>query len=210
MTSGWAVGVVGVVALLSSWGCGGDGGQTGSCGQVPPCGGDIIGSWTAAGSCFDSDNFLAYVLVTFEPGCPAGTSPTLTSSNANRALSASFAADGTYSGSQTWSGAIDFDVPATCLGGATCDDLDVAVGRMVDPANGVVAATCTGTTTCACSVTEGGTASESGTYTTSGSTLETTSAAGVNDTPYCVSGGLLHLVSLSGATVTSDVMLSRR
>jgi hypothetical protein len=205
-----AGGVVGVVAPFLFWGCGVGHGDAASCGQVAPCGGDVVGSWTAAGSCFDGDGFLAYVLVAFAPGCPAGTTPTLTSSNANRALSASFAADGTYSGSSTWSGAIDFDVPAACLGGATCDDLAVAVGRMVDPGNGVVAATCAGTTTCACSVTEGGTATESGTYTTSGSTLETTSAGGVNDTPYCVSGDLLHLVSLTGTTVQSDVMLARR
>jgi hypothetical protein len=32
----------------------------------------------------------------------------------------------------------------------------------------------------------------------------------VNDTPYCVSGGVLPLVSLVGTAVTSDVMLARR
>ncbi len=81
MTWGRAAGVVAVLVPLAFGGCGGGGGDAtgGSCGKIAPCGGDVTGSWTAAGSCFDSDNFLAYILVGYEPGCPAGSAPTLTS-----------------------------------------------------------------------------------------------------------------------------------
>src|SRR5262249_47243770 len=110
----------------------------------------------------------------------------------------------------TWTGAIQFQIPLACLEGSSCSDLDVAIGVLVDPSNGFVAAGCSGTSTCACTVTLGGSSSEAGTYTTSGTTIETTTSDGmVSDTPYCVSGFALHLeaVSATGA-VTSDVVLA--
>jgi hypothetical protein len=153
---------------------------------------------------------MASIADRLQLACPAGVALTQTSSDANRALASTFGADGTYSGTQAWSGSIVFEVPLACLEGGSCNDLEAAIGVFVDPGNGLLGATCGGTSTCSCTFTYGGTRDEAGTYTTSGTTLTTTAADGtVNDTPYCVSGSFLHLDFLVGTEVTSDVVLAR-
>jgi hypothetical protein len=203
---GWSKG--GLLAALALLGCGG-GGDAQSCGRVSPCGGDVVGTWRAAGSCYDAGNFMAALTTQLALYCPPGVSLTQTASDADRAISAVFAADGTFSGTSTWSGSIQFQVPFACLPGSTCADLDVALGRLVDPSNGLVGTACTGTSDCSCTLSYGGTSSETGTFTISGSTLETAHDGVVTDTPYCVSGSTLHLDYLVGSKVTTDSVLAR-
>jgi hypothetical protein len=69
--------------------------------------------------------------------------------------------------------------------------------------------TCTGTTTCDCTVdvTASG-ATETGTYTTSGTNLI---EDGTTTTPYCVQGSELHIspTAMSGMDVTGSVVLKK-
>jgi hypothetical protein len=56
----------------------------------------------------------------------------LMSSTLNRDLSATFAADGNYSGMSVTTGMLAFEVPGACLNGGTCRDLEGALGNTFD------------------------------------------------------------------------------
>jgi hypothetical protein len=203
-------------------GCGGDGGQTrGSCGKVEPCGGDVVGNWKAAGSCFDSAAVLAQLGNSVGIECPTGATMTMTSSTLNRTVSATFAAGGTYAGMSATNGTIAFDVPQACLGGRTCAQLDSDLSPLIQPGVVFDAARCTGDATCACSITQNLGKAESGTYTVSGSVLETTpsTASAATQTDFCVSGNLMHFINIDPASqpgsspppaIISDVLLERQ
>jgi hypothetical protein len=207
-------------AALVSSGCGGEGGKTRDlCGRVQPCGGDVVGTWKPAGSCFDPTTVLAQVASGLELTCPSGVTLSLTSSTLNRDLSATFAADGTYSGMSVTTGMLAFEVPGACLNGGTCRDLEGALGNVFD------AVVCTGGTsagdaTCACSVTQDLNNTETGTYTTSGWVIETTPSGGATSpSDYCVDGNQLHFINVDPstpvvpsppATILSDTVLERQ
>jgi hypothetical protein len=205
---------VGIVVL----GCGGASGESrGTCGRIEPCGGDLVGSWKPAGSCFDPPTFLRQIASVVGIECPSGEMLSVQSSTLNRSISATFAADGTYSGLSQTTGMLAFDVPRACLASGTCGDLDSAFAPLVQPGVVFDTAACTGDTMCTCTVTENLGDPEGGTYTIAGSMLETTSytAGTVTQTPYCVSGNLLHLVNVDPASagpaamITSDAMAER-
>jgi hypothetical protein len=209
------------VAAVTS-GCGGEGGQTrGSCGKVEPCGGDVVGNWKAAGSCFDPAAVLAQLGNEVGIDCPAGAMMTMTSSTLDRTISATFAAEGTYAGMSATTGTLAFDVPRACVVGRTCADLDGALAPLIQPGVIFDAASCTGDTTCSCSITENLGDTQSGTYTVSGSVLETmpSTASVATRTNYCVSGNLMHFINVDPApppgsspppTIISDVLLERQ
>jgi hypothetical protein len=180
---------------------------------VEPCGGDVRGDWSAVASCFDEATFVTGLSSLLGLTCPSGATVMVTRSTAARTIAASFKADGTYTGTSTLSGSLDVQVPAACIrAGGTCDDLDAALGSVVGPSGGFVAAGCTGVNPnpCACSFIEGGVSNETGTYTISGTVLETTPAGhSPMPTPYCVSGSYLHFINLAGTAVASDAVAVR-
>lgn len=211
------------VIAAAATGCGGGGGggddTGGACGEVAPCGGDIVGTWAPAGSCVSPAPFLRTLGAQLGLTCPAGRPTTLGPSTVGRRISTSLAADGTYTGSSELSGSLNVDIPASCLDGGTCVDLDAAFRAMIDPARGIVEAGCTGAATCACSLVESASSSEAGTYTTSGSILQTVNADGTaTQTDYCVRGTRLHFINLDTdaprpegeAAIASDTVLERR
>lgn len=211
------------VALVAAGvaGCGGAGGQTrGSCGKVEPCGGDVVGNWKSAGSCFDPAAVLTQLGDRLAVACPTGATMTVTSSTLNRTISSTFAAEGTYAGMSATTGTVGFDVPRACLGGRTCAELDPAFAPLIQPGVIFDAASCTGDTTCACSFMQNLGDTQSGTYTVSGTVLETMPSTASVPTPtnYCVSGNLMHFINIDPAgppgsspppTVISDVLLER-
>jgi len=203
--SAWAC--LWAVALVSG-SCGGEGGKArDSCGRVQPCGGDLVGTWKPAGSCFDPTAVLAQVASSAGIQCPSGVTLTLTSSTLNRDITATFAANRTYSGTSVTTGMLAFDVPGACIGGETCGEVGAALAASFD------APSCTGNTTCACSVTQNLTSSETGTYTVSASVLETMPSGGTAvQTDYCVSGSQMHFINIDPATPTiiSDAVLARQ
>lgn len=207
--------VVTVIAALATACSDGASGDGASCGRVAPCGGDLVGAWEAETSCVNEAPFVRALTEQLGLACPAGAAPALRPSTIERRISASFAAGGTYTGTSEISGALAVDIPASCLAaGGTCVDLDAAFRGMVDADRGVVSASCGGTTTCSCTITESASSSEAGTYTIAGNVVETTNAGGVvTRSDYCVSGARLHFVNLDPAdpsAIGSDAVLLRR
>ncbi len=199
----WAA--AGVVAI----GCGGDRGESrGSCGRVEPCGGDVVGSWKPAGSCFDPTAVLEQIASRVGIECPSGEMLSMTGSTLFRNISATFAADGTYSGTSETTGTLEFDVPLSCLGGSTCGDLNTALAPLIQPGVVFDTASCTGADeACTCAVTENLNNTESGTYTVSGLVVETTpsNAGGASTrTEYCVDHNLLHFIDLEPASAAGS------
>jgi hypothetical protein len=202
-------------AALVSNSCGGEAGKARDlCGRVQPCGGDVVGTWKPAGSCYDPTVVLAQVASSLGLVCPSGVTLSLTSSTLNRDLSATFASDGTYSGMSVTTGMLAFEIPGACLGGQACQDVATALGATFD------AASCTGDASCACSATQNLTGNETGTYTVSGWVLETAPSGGApTQTNYCVTGNQMHFVNVDPATpvvpsppatILSDVVLERQ
>jgi hypothetical protein len=198
------LGATALAALLPACGGGADPGGT-SCGTIQPCGGDVQGTWVPAGSCFNQARFVQTLSTMFGLSCPVGSPITLTHTTSDRSISSAFAA-GSYSGTSSFSGEIDIDVPAACLAvGGVCSDLDAVFAGLVGPAGGIEAVLCSGSTACACTIALGGSSSDTGTYSTSGSILETVRSDGVvNQTDYCVSGSELHFISLAPTSGTSS------
>jgi hypothetical protein len=207
-------------AALVSGGCGGAGGTARDvCGHVQPCGGDVVGTWKPAESCFDPTAVLAQVASRLELTCPRGVTLSLMSSTLNRDLSATFAADGTYSGMSVTTGMLAFEVPGACLNGGTCRDLEDALGNTFDTVS-CTGGTSAADTTCDCSVTQGLNSTETGTYTTSGWVIETTPSGGATSpSNYCVVANQMHFINLDPstpvapsppATIVTDVVLERQ
>jgi len=207
----------GVVLLLAGCGEGGAGRAVpASCGAIAPCGGDVVGTWTPDGSCVSQASLQARYMTELGGECPAGTSVSIVQATSDWAsIASTFNADGSYSGTTTFSASVEISVPAACLVTRACADLDADFRAMVDPRAGITAAACRdGGSSCACSITQQQTTTQAGTYTTAETVLTTVPAGGgSNDTSFCVRGSELHLVSLDGAAATliaSDIVLARR
>jgi hypothetical protein len=205
---------------LAATACGGGRVAPASCGHVGTFGGDVVGDWTFAGSCVDSDALAILYRIQFETSC----TPEITVSDdvtlAAVPATVSFNADGTYAGKVVLSGSIGIRIPTTCLAG-TCADLDTRLRAMVAPGGDYRAASCSESVTgCACSLELGRAASETGTYTADGFSLVTQPAEGPSSTyaRYAVTEPELHLMTVvptsaaQDATLrlASDIVLTRR
>jgi hypothetical protein len=99
----------------------------------------------------------------------------------------------TYTGNLTETITVQYNIPMTCLTGQTYAQYATALEQQ----SGTLSASCSGTTTCACTLSSQQVNDESGTYTSSGTTLTLTSTAGTSATgDYCVQGTSLHLVDV--------------
>jgi hypothetical protein len=198
---------VAVALSFLAAGCGGGGISVGTCG-VAPCGGDVVGDWTASSTCLDRATFVMDILRAVKGSCPTvqlgmvELTPTGT---------LALAADMSFTGSLVVNAAIDLIYPPECLADGTCADVTQAqqttVGR-----NGVTSVNCVGTTSCTCTTMQTiDIIKASGTWATSGTTLTFAGAPG-GDGPYCVQGSSLHLIGLDGATMTkvvNDIVLTK-
>jgi hypothetical protein len=176
-------------------GCGGSSRSTNlrpTCGQVQPCGGDVVGDWTIGASCQMGLHFDFSF-------CP---NPTIDPSGLATTGTFSLTADFMYTAATNAAGSFDIDFPASCVpSGMTCADLTATVQGMVAPnlGPGLQSVSCAGTTACVCTVFPiPSVTNESGTYTVSGNAITTTAASGTSITTfdYCVQGNTLHLVTL--------------
>jgi len=181
-------GVMSVASVLVLSGCGSG---SGSCGKVQPCGGDVVGNWTIAGSCANGASMSAG-----STSCPTATGTA--STNASGTLS--FAQDGSYMANVTLSGVATINYPQSCLTMSgvtiTCTQLDQALQLQIAMTPGVFqSAHCSGSGSCTCTlVLAPQTTNEMGTYTTAGTTLAASGMLGGG--PYCVQGNELHLISI--------------
>lgn len=199
------------VLFLSSWAlmsCGGssaggspdgggaDGGNSNaSCGTVRPCGGNIVGTWKFAASCIVDQSILGLDATQI---CDTAT---INAEDSAITGMATFKADMTYSVNLTSTPKFKLVVPNDCLQGAACADIQAAITG--DPTSDIQSASCsTQGSACVCNVvSQSMTQTETGTYTTSGSTLTSgPSADQQDDTPYCVQGNQLHVISVDMST----------
>jgi hypothetical protein len=195
--------------------CSDDGEVASSCGDLQPCGGDLVGTWVPNGSCVNTGSIQTQYMNLLGGECPSGTALSVVNATSNWAkVSSTFNDDGSYAGTSTFSASIQLLVPNACLVTRGCADLDADLRATVDPAKGIVAASCLNAeTACSCSITQSRpTINEAGTYSVSGTTLTLTPTGGTpEDVPYCVSDGELHLIRIdSGGAIASDIVLVKR
>jgi len=192
---------------------GGGGAGSDSCGQVEPCGGNIVGTWKLSDACANSAALNSDLSSTT---CPSATA---TLAGVTPTGSITFNSNMTYTiTSAAINVSLDIGIPASCLNGETCAEVSAALQA------DVAGSSCAGTSSCTCNATEtsylspSSTNSDSGTYMISGETVILTSSDANADTStmdYCVQGSDLHFVTIDTtmntgpmgqATIDSDVV----
>jgi hypothetical protein len=169
--------------LAFAMACGGstgdsDGGSA-SC-TTAPCGGELVGTWTAKQGCA-SGSYTSTIA-----GC---TSTTVTVSNFTVGGTLTFNGDGTWNDSLNESLSAHEEFPATCLAAAECTQHEASLTSQP----GITGASCQFGDACACDYVSTVTLNKSGSFQTSGSSV-TFAGAGQPDTEgYCVSGNTLTL-----------------
>ena len=123
--------------------------------------------------------------------------PTQTLGNDTRGASGSLAlnADLTYSMSVTVTGTTEFNVPASCLGGASCADVSASLHAEIAAGlhPGILSGSCSGASNCLCHEVLSQPLSGSGTYSTAGTALTADGVLG--DSQYCVQGSTVHFLA---------------
>lgn len=218
-TTGGAAGSAGQTGMASSSpAAGGAGGSAGSgtinvapveasCQAVQPCGGDVVGTWIAAGSCLPVSGVAD--MAGFGLGCTAA--PVTGALEVTGTWTAKD--DGTFTDETITSGDSQLELPPECLsisGTVTsCDRLGPALQVL-----GYASVECTDAASggCTCSATidqAGGLAMvalappSSGTYTSANNVVTTSSTESDNAYAYCVSGNTLVMTpQTSGQTGT--------
>jgi hypothetical protein len=203
---GRAMGILAaLLAVSSAVACGGDGG---SCATPPACGGDIVGNWTVTSSCVHLSGTLD-----FDQQCTGVP----VDANVQYSGMASYTATMTYSFSLTVTGSETFVFPASCLNGATCDQINQQLQS--SPPDGTTSAHCSsaGGGGCSCTASlDWQSSTEAGTYTLSGTAVTTTSSSGDTETDqYCVMGNQLQIMpgtssGTVGATASGSINLVKR
>jgi hypothetical protein len=217
----WTFMAAGGVCLALAAGCSSpkptSAAPAGDCGQVQPCGGDIVGTWKIVSACLNLPDGGALGAVTIDGQTCQG----VTASSPEYTVQGTITFDSSMQFEETltlFGESATVSIPASCFPGMTCAELGAQLDQGVDAAAGALSASCTGTTTCECTTQtvpfgDGGTgdpsASASGTYTIAGTmlTLTTPTDAGIGESSdsYCVAGGELHLIGVS-TTVNMGAM----
>lgn len=202
--------IVGGLALAgSAVSCGGG---SGTCG-VQPCGGDVVGTWQARSACADQASLDMGFLSAIAGDCPGATLSNVRYSPAGTLM---FGSSMTYTAAITMSIGFNMNMPASCLNGASCADVNTAIQSVVGT-DGIESVACSGSGSCTCAVQ--GTAdieNSAGTYATAGTTLTLTATSGGNGDSgdYCVQGSNLHLItvdmSMAMAKITGDIVLAKQ
>lgn len=167
-------------ALVGS--CGGDGG---SCGKVPACGGDVVGTWRYEAFCGEAAN-LAF------PALPCAQAK-ITSVQTSRSGTLTFGADGSFTEDATSTATFTLDVPGLCLSdGQSCQSFGDSFGR---PGLKIDSMACSPTPgACRCTQVISGRVTSSGTATIDGTTLTLSAPDHLSsEFSYCVQGDELHL-----------------
>lgn len=209
--------IMSLVAGASVVGCGNGSGIGGSCGQVEPCGGEVVGAWKLASGCVLDSSAIGVDLSSI---CSTAT---FVVKNVGGTGQVTYDADQTYVSTGTL--LIDgvLTLPTTCFAaGKTCAGLGAIYAQMMQTNSGIRAATCsTSGSACVCQLSLGGDVSESGTYSTNLTTLSTTptgQTTASND-QYCVQGNVLHDINvdmtmplgpMGMAKITGDLIFTKQ
>lgn len=181
-----------------------------SCGKVPACGGDVVGTWNIAASCAsvtESPNIM---------GCP-------NASYQNAAVTANgtstFNADLTYTSDVTETASETIVLPTSCLtmGGNSvpCGTLGQVLGSALMSDAGTTTASCsTSGSNCNCNISGTLHTSTRGTYKTSGNSITTTNNGNTGTSDYCVAQGgtELHVIASTGGMmgVSQDIVATKQ
>jgi hypothetical protein len=196
--AGGHTGTGGVVGAGGGVGAGGAG--TTQCGG-PPCGGNLLGTWSYLNSCAGT---------TVSTDC-AGEM--LDASGIHRAGTLTFNGNGTYSTTETDTGTFVFDVTSSCISGATCASLQMVYqgpGFVAPPNPTFSSASCITTATgCRCYLGALGTPGTfTGTYVVSGTSVALTSSTGdVNANTFCVTGTIMHMIYADNTPAVPDELV---
>jgi hypothetical protein len=199
-----------LLLAASAASCGGGGGA--SC-SVQPCGGNVVGNWRASSTCADQATLDMQFQDAFAGDCPSATLSNVSYVPSGTLM---FGSAMTYTADITMTVSFNMNLPPSCLGGASCADVNTAIQSMVGTA-GITSATCSGSGSCTCAI--AGTVdveNSAGTYATADTTLTLTASSGGNGDsgPYCVQGSSLHLItidmSMAMAKITGDIILAKQ
>jgi len=176
--------------------CGSNGGDR--CGEVQPCGGDVVGTWSWSRACPSAAVYTAQA----NASC-RGSVVSSISQDVGGTLT--FNADLTFHfENATNTLATNNSFPIDCQAVATCADLDRHEANTMQS----IDTTCTGTTTCTCDSrvsTFGQTVT--GTYSTAGTALTLVLGTVAATSGYCVEGDRLHQITLGTSQGTTGRIL---
>jgi hypothetical protein len=180
--------VMSMVATLA-WAGAGCGGTALRCGEVLPCGGDVVGSWTMVDLCYDNAALTAEIAQV----CPGAT---VNIQQASVAGGMTFNSDLSYTSTAVITQKAMLSVPVGCpaFNTSSCAEFDATL--RADPN---VVGGCAGSSTCNCSVEISapflGTA---GSYQLVGTQLAANDVSGDSEaSEYCVQDGLIHFMSVA-------------
>ena len=176
--------------------CGSNGSDR--CGEVQPCGGDVVGTWTWSRACPSAAAYTAQA-----NGSCRGSVVNSISQDVGGTLT--FNADLTFHfENATNTLATNNSFPIDCQAVATCAALDRHEANTTQS----IDTTCTGTTTCTCDSrvsTFGQTVT--GTYSTAGTALTMVLGTVATTGGYCVEGNRLHQITLGTNQSTNGQIL---
>lgn len=188
--------VLGIVVAALGAGCGGGAGST--CGQVSPCGGNVVGSWSIVGSCLSPEGMFSTDRdAFFQQFCGASAAASDVKGDKS---SASWVGAWSFGATMGYSISILASVHETftCDDGETCAALDTEIKGAQGTFPTIQSAGCTagGGGACNCTVEWASFNDDSGTYANSGTAL---SLAATSGTPtaqigYCVQGNTMHWI----------------
>jgi hypothetical protein len=185
-----------LVVSASFLSCGDD---DASCPAFTACGGDVVGTWSIKNTCVSGGG------TGLVEDCPGAT----TSVEGLKATGTiTFNANMTTTENVAISGSMKMNLPASCLMGATCAQLDAVLkASLSEPDAPFSAVSCSGSSGCTCSVTFKGTAEmEMDTYRLSGNKIIDGDG---EEQEYCVSGTTMNVRStMSMGGMMEDLAMS--
>jgi hypothetical protein len=181
-----------LVASVLASSCSSAGDPSPDCTTFTACGGDVVGTWKIAKTCVSGAQDPLAV--------QCSTSAFHISETVNGTVT--FASNGTVTSSNDLSTTEDTTIPASCIGGATCVQLETSLNRRVI-GEATTMATCTDASGgCSChAITSAPTVGANTTYSVSGTVI----TIGGNPDPYCVRANGL-LIQTQNGTTGSDIV----
>jgi len=180
--------------------CGGDDDDGGSCSAFTPCGGDVVGTWTVKNVCATGSG------AGLIEDCPGATT---SFEGIKGSGTITFTANMTTMENINLTGSMKMTLPASCLMGATCAQIDTALKAALtsDPEAPFSAVSCSGSSGCTCTMTfKNSNLMETGTYSISGNRI--TDGDGEAQ-EYCVSGKTMNMRTvMSMGAMMEDLSMS--
>lgn len=181
------------------------------CGQVPACGGNLVGTWSVVSSCVTPGNVLGQDFAT--SFCPtSGTASGVTAFSGGSEA---------YAGAWSFSSDLNYSIALypvgtqslECSDGRTCAQQDTAIKTLQSMDTTVQSAACTPTSggSCRCTYSIATLQLDSGTYTVDGTQLVLTSSTASPATyDFCVRGNTLHWILHGQGPPYPDVVMVRQ